>query len=81
MSGDVLKNAVSYITKERLERIMNIEGRIRLFTDKFGLRNNNSMFAEAIQALFQDALSSIENEDFLQQTAVTIRNCGWLPTD
>jgi len=77
----VLKNAVSYITKERLERIMNIEGRIRLFTDKFGLRNNNSMFAEAIQALFQDALSSIENEDFLQQTAVTIRNCGWLPTD
>ena len=77
----VLKNAVSYITKERLERIMNIEGRIRLFTDKFGLRNDNSMFAEAIQALFQDALSSIENEEFLQQTAVTIRNCGWFPTD
>jgi len=78
---EVLKNAVSYITKERLERIMNIEGRIRLFTDKFGLRNNNSMFADAIQTLFQDALDSIENEDFLQQTAATITNYGWFPTD
>ena len=78
---EVLKNAVSYITKERLERIMNIEGRIRLFTDKFGLRNNNSMFADAIQTLFQDALNSIENEDFLQQTAATITNYGWFPTD
>lgn len=78
---DVLKSAISYITRGRLERIMNIEGRIRLFTDKFGLRNDNPIFAEAIQTLFQDALSSIENEDFLQQTAATIRNHGWLPTD
>jgi len=78
---DVLKMAASYITKERLDRIMNIEGRIRLFTDKFGLKNNDAVFAEAISTLFQNALSSIENEDFLQQTAVTIRNCGWLPTD
>lgn len=76
---DVLKNAASFITSERLKKIMNIEGRIRLFTDKFGLRNDNPMFAEAIQALFQDALDSIENEDFLQQTATAIRNYGWLP--
>ncbi len=77
---EVLKNAVSYITKGRMERIMNIEGRIRLFTDKFGLRNDNSMFAAAIQTLFQDALNSIENEDFLHETATTIRDYGWLPT-
>ena len=76
----MLKIAVSYITGERLRRIMNIEGRIRLFTDKFGLRNNNEMFAEAIAALFQDALDSIENDDFLLETASTIRSCGWLPT-
>jgi len=76
---DVLKNAVSYMTKGKMERAMNIEGRIRLFTDKFGLRNDNSMFAAAIQTLFQDALSSIENEDFLRETATTIRNHGWLP--
>lgn len=76
---EVLKNAASYLTKERMERIMNIEGRINLFTDKFGLRNDNLMFAEAIQSLFQDALNSIENEEFLQQTATTIRNYGWFP--
>ncbi|MBP7341424.1 MAG: hypothetical protein PHG54_01590 [Smithellaceae bacterium] len=80
-AGEVLKSAVSYITRERMERIMNIEGRIRLFTDKFGLRNDNVLFAETITGLFQDALTSIEDEDFLQQSAVTIREAGWLPTD
>ncbi len=79
-SREVLKIAVSYITRERLKKLMNIEGRIRLFTDKFGLRNTNEMFAEAIAALFQDALGSIENDDFLQETAMAILNCGWLPT-
>ena len=77
---NVLKNAVSYITKERLERIMNIEGRIRLFTDKFGLRTNNAMFADAISALFHDALSSVDNDNFLQETAATIKKSGWCPT-
>lgn len=76
---DVLKNAVSYMTKGRMERIMNIEGRIRLFTDKFGLKNDNSMFAAAIRTLFQDALRSIENEDFLHEATTAVRDCGWLP--
>jgi len=78
---DVLKNAVSYITKERMKNIMNIEGRIRLFTGKFGLRNDSATFAEAIQGLFQEALASVENEDFLQETAHAITNSGWSPTD
>ena len=78
---DVLKSAVSYITKERLNRIMNIEGRIRLFTDKFGLRNKNELFQDAIAALFQDALNSIENEEFLQEIFDTVKNSGWKPTD
>lgn len=77
---DVLKNAMSYMTRDRMERLMNIEGRIRLFTDKFGLRNDNLIFAESIHTLFQNAMSSIENDDFLHQTAVAIKNCGWVPT-
>jgi hypothetical protein len=79
-SREVLKIAVSYITRERMQRFMNIEGRIRLFTDKFGLRNNNELFTETISALFQDALLSIGDENFLQEACGTIRNCGWLPT-
>lgn len=78
---EVLKNASSYITKDRLHHIMNIEGRIRLFIGKFGLKNDSAMFANAIYTLFQDALNSIENDDFLQRTAATIRKSGWLPTD
>lgn len=77
----VLKNAISYITQERLERIMNMEGRIRLFSDKFGLRNDDSVFAEEIQSLFRDALNSIESDEFLQQTNTAIRICGWMPPD
>lgn len=78
---DVLKSAVSYITKERMSRIMNIEGRIHLFTGKFGLKNNNEMFKKAIAILFQDALNSIENEEFLLEIFDTVKNSGWQPTN
>jgi hypothetical protein len=77
---DVLKSAVSYLTKERMERFMNIEGRICFFTNRFGLQNDNEVFAKAISTLFQDAMSSIDNEDFLQETVSTINTFGWIPT-
>jgi hypothetical protein len=77
----VLKSAVTYITEERMERFMNLEGRIRLFTDKFGLRNDNLQFAESIQTLFRDALNCVENDDFFHQAAAAIDDCGWAPSN
>lgn len=76
---EVLKNGAAYITKERMNRIMNIEGRIRLFTDKFGLRHSNELFDQAIATLFVHALDSIENEEFLQEIYEAIEACGWQP--
>ncbi len=77
---DVLKQAVSYITRDRMEKIMNIEGRIRLFTDKFGLRNDSTIFREAIETLFSEAIQSIGQDDFIAKTGLSVKETGWLPT-
>lgn len=77
---EVLKNASLYITQERMESIMNIEGRIHLFTKKFGLQNSDQNFEEKIKSLFRQAMSSLrDDETFLQQTAQKIKKYGWLP--
>jgi hypothetical protein len=78
----VMKEACFYLTKERIERIMNIEGRIRLYTDKFGLKSKDKLFYEGIKNLFLGAKNSLELDEkelFLRQTAKTIKDYGWLP--
>jgi hypothetical protein len=78
----VMKEACVYLTKERMERIMNIEGRIRLYSDKFGLKSKDKLFYEGIKNLFQRAKDSLELDEkelFLRQTAKTIKDYGWLP--
>jgi len=78
---EVLKQASAYITKTRMEKIMNVEGRIRLFTDKFGLRSDYSVFQDTLRCLFEDALQSVGNDDFIEQTSLSVKESGWLPTD
>ena len=78
----VMKEARVYLTKERMERIMNIEGRIRLYSDKFGLKSKDKLFYEGIKNLFLQAKNSLELDEkelFLHQTAQTIKDYGWLP--
>jgi hypothetical protein len=78
----VMKDACTYLTKERLERIMNIEGRIRLYSDKFGLKSKDNLFYEGIKNLFIQAKNSLELDEkelFLHSAAKTIKNYGWLP--
>jgi len=78
----VMKDACVYLTKERLERIMNIEGRIRLYSDKFGLKSKDNLFYEGIKNLFIQAKNSLELDEkelFLHQAAKTIKDYGWLP--
>ena len=78
----VMKDACFYLTKERMERIMNIEGRIRLYSDKFGLKSKDKLFYEGIKKLFILAKNSLELDEkelFLRQTTKTIKGYGWLP--
>jgi hypothetical protein len=78
---EVMKEASFYITKERMDRIMNIEGRVRLYTNKFGLKNNDQLFYEGVKNIFLEAKDLIDDDDelFLQETAQAIKNYGWFP--
>ena len=78
----VMKDACFYLTKERMERIMNIEGRIRLYSDKFDLKSKDKLFYDGIKNLFLQAKNSLELDEkelFLRQTAKIIKDYGWLP--
>jgi hypothetical protein len=78
----VMKEVCSYLTSERMERIMNIEGRIRLYSDKFGLKNKDELFKDVIQNLFIKAKNSLELDEkelFLNKTVKAIKDYGWLP--
>ncbi|OPY82430.1 MAG: hypothetical protein A4E71_03217 [Smithella sp. PtaU1.Bin162] len=77
---EVLKRACSYVTKERLQKIMNIDGRIRLYADKFGLRNNEQLYCPDIKNIFLQARELLgDNEIFLREAAEAVKKHGWLP--
>jgi len=78
---EVMKKASSYITKEGMEGIMNISGRINLYREKFGLKTDDQLFYDNVKNLFQYARDLIDDdESFLRETSQTIKNYGWLPT-
>ena len=79
--NEVMRNASIYITKERLEQIMNIESRIHLYKDKFGLISDDQLFYDGLKNLFQHARDLIDDEElFFQETVQTIKNYSWPPT-
>ena len=78
--NEVMKSALFFITKESMEGIMNIKGRINLYKDKFGLQNNERLFNDGLKDLFQRAIDSIDDDElFFQETAQVIKNCSGLP--
>jgi hypothetical protein len=77
---DVIKKASIYLTTDRMQNIMNIDGRIRLYIDKFGLRDNYQEYFNDIKCLFLQAMELLnDNEMFLRESAATINKYGWLP--
>ncbi|KQC11425.1 MAG: hypothetical protein APR62_01565 [Smithella sp. SDB] len=78
---EVMKKASLSITKEGMEGIMSISGRINLYREKFGLKNSDQLFYERVRNLFQYARDLIDDDElFLLETAHTIKNYGWIPT-
>jgi hypothetical protein len=77
---DVMKKASVYLTAERMQNIMTIEGRIKLYADKFGLRSNNQLCLEGIKGLFLQALELLDDDEmFLRETTQAIKKYGWIP--
>jgi hypothetical protein len=78
--NEVMKNAVVYITKERMESIMSMESRIHLYKDKFGLKSNDQLFCDGLVNLFQHARDLIDDDElFFRETIQTIKNYSRLP--
>ena len=77
---EIMRNASIYITKEKMEGIMNIESRIHLYKDKFGLKSNDQLFYDGLNNLFQQARDLIDDDElFFRETIQTIKNYSWLP--
>jgi hypothetical protein len=77
---NVMKKASSYLTAERMNKITNIEGRIRLYADKFGQSANNPSYYYGIKKLFLQARDLLDGDNlFLRETADAIKAHGWLP--
>jgi hypothetical protein len=77
---EVMSRATHYLTAERIRKITNIEGRIRLYADKFGLQSSDQLLFNSLNNLFLQAKDLLDdNEAFLKETAETVKKCGWLP--
>jgi hypothetical protein len=77
---EVMKKAVLFITRESMSGIMNIEGRMNLYKDQFGLQSNEQLFHDCLKDLFQQAIDLIDDEEsFFQETDQVIKNYNKLP--
>jgi hypothetical protein len=72
---EVMEGALVFITRESMERILNIEGRINLYKDKFGLQSDERLFYDSLNNMFQLAMDLInDDEQFFLETVQEIKN-------
>jgi len=77
---EVMNRACSYVTKERIQKIMNIEGRIRLYIDKFGLKRDDPLCCTGMRDIFLQAKDLFDDKEiFLKETTAAVKKHGWLP--
>ena len=75
---EVMNAASHYITTERLRKIMNLEGRVRLYGNKFGLDLSDPITASKIMDLFEKAkILADDNGAFLLEAEKSIKKYGW----
>ncbi len=71
---DVMQAALDYVTREGMNNLMNIQSRISLYQEKFGLHCSEMIFSYALTKMFDKALTLIDDEDlFLRQSVDVIR--------
>lgn len=72
---EVMEGALFLITKEGMGKIMNIEGRINLYKDKFGLQSDDLLFYDSLNNMFQLAMDLINDDElFFLETVQVIKN-------
>jgi len=76
---DVMNSAQYFITKESMNGLMNMEGRINLYKDKFGLRRDEPLCDDGLKDLFQRAMDLIDDEElFFAETVKAIKEYNTL---
>ncbi len=77
---DVLQKSQSYLTEDKIQKTMTIEGRIRLYAFKFGLPVDEQLYLAGIKKIFLQARELLDdNEIFLRDTTEAAKKYGWLP--
>jgi hypothetical protein len=72
--NEVMQGALLFITRESMGRLMNIEGRIGLYKDKFGLQSDDLLFYKSLKNLFQMAMDLINDDElFFMETVQEIK--------
>ena len=69
---EVMKSALLFITRESMVSIMNMEGRINLYKDKFGLRSDKKLFDDGLKDLFQRAVELIDDDELFYKDTVKV---------
>jgi hypothetical protein len=78
--NEVMKNALFFITKESMKGIMNMQGRINLYRDKFSLKSDKQLFYDGLEDLFKRAIDLIDDDElFFRETVKVIRNYNKFP--
>jgi hypothetical protein len=77
----VIKEASVYLTNERMSRIMDLEGRIKLYAGKFGVKISENDIYTRVRNIFLQASTLLDRDDdiFLRQSAEIIKEYGWRP--
>ncbi|PKN77165.1 MAG: hypothetical protein CVU52_01635 [Deltaproteobacteria bacterium HGW-Deltaproteobacteria-10] len=77
---DVMQRSQSYLTEDKIQKTMTIEGRIRLYAFKFGIPIDDQLYLAGIEKIFLQARELLDdNEIFLRETAEAVKKYGWLP--
>jgi hypothetical protein len=72
--NEVMEGALLFITREGMEGLMNMEGRINLYKDKFGLQSNDLLLHDSLKNLFKLAMDLIEDDElFFLETVQVIK--------
>ena len=77
-AGEAFAHGVKLCTPERMNGLMNVEGRINLFIDKFGLdRNDQAVRAGAIELMEQGMELVRDYKSFLEPTIEAIKKSAF----
>jgi len=60
---EAMQTALRYVTREGMDNLMNMKGRINLYQDKFGLKSDNRLFYDGLENMFRQAINLIDDDE------------------